>query len=44
MNFVYHNVPDPMVGTKLIPLNQMSDEMSDVKKFNLKNMKDEKRF
>lgn len=35
MNHVYHNVPDPMVGTKLVPLNQMPDEMSDVKKLNL---------
>lgn len=36
MNFVYHNVPDTMVGAKIIPLNQMPDEMSDLKEFNLK--------
>lgn len=36
MNFVYHNVPDPMVGTKLIPLNQMTDDMSGIKTKNLK--------
>lgn len=36
MNFVYHNVPDPMVGTKLIPLNQMDESMEAIKTKNLK--------
>ncbi len=36
MNFVYHNVPDPMVGTKLIPLNQMDESMEGIKTKNLK--------
>lgn len=36
MNFVYHHVPDPMIGTKLIPLNQMDSDMSKIKADNLK--------
>lgn len=36
MNFVYHNVPDPMVRTELIPLNQMTGDMSGIKTKNLK--------
>lgn len=36
MNFVYHNVPDLMVGTELVPLNQMTDDMSGIKTKNLK--------
>lgn len=39
MYFVYHSVPEPMVNNKLIPLNQMHDEMSDVRSRNLQKYK-----
>lgn len=36
MYYVYHNVPDPMVGTKLMPLNKMQGEMASTRAKNLK--------
>ncbi len=30
MSFIYHGVPEDMHGTKLIPLNRMREEMSEV--------------
>jgi hypothetical protein len=31
MTFIYHAVPEPMIGTELIPLNQMQDTMSEIR-------------
>lgn len=42
MNFLYHNVPDPMIGSRLIPLNKMPENMADIKNKNLEKYKDRK--
>lgn len=39
MNFIYHGVPEQMIGSKLIPLNQMQDDMSQVRDRYLKQYK-----
>lgn len=36
MSFIYHGVPEQLVGTQLVPLNQMRDDMSDIREKNLK--------
>lgn len=35
MNFIYHHLPEPMVGTQLIPLNKMPNSMSETRDKNL---------
>jgi len=35
MNFIYHGVPEPMIGTRLIPLNQMDASMTEIRDKNL---------
>lgn len=35
MSFIYHGVPETMFGDKLVPLNLMIDEMSDIQSKNL---------
>lgn len=35
MNYIYHHVPEQMTGTKLIPLNDMTDSLSEIKEINL---------
>lgn len=40
MNFIYHGVPEPMLGNQLIPLNQMQSIMPEVREKNLKKYKD----
>lgn len=42
MKFIYHHVPDPMIGSRLIPLNKMPENMVDIKNKNLKKYKDRK--
>ncbi len=39
MRFIYHGVPDPMIGMKLIPLNQMPDSMSEIRNIHLSKYK-----
>src|SRR4051812_18823049 len=33
--YFYHGAPDPMVGTKLVPLNHMHGELEPVRKLHL---------
>ncbi len=42
MNYVYHGVPEKMVGTKLIPLNDMPNSMAPVRELNLSKYKGRK--
>ncbi len=35
MNYVYHGAPDAMIGTELLPLNDMPDSMLEVRKLHL---------
>ncbi len=35
MNFIYHGVPEPMVGTQLIPLSQMHASLTAIRDKNL---------
>lgn len=39
MNFIYHGVPDSLIGNILIPLNQMRSVMPDIRDKNLKKYK-----
>ncbi len=39
MNLIYHAVPEPMIGTQLIPLNQMQTSMVDIRDKNLAKYK-----
>ena len=39
VNFIYHGVPDPMIGNQLLPLNQMQSTMPDTAEKNLKKYK-----
>src|SRR4051812_1672589 len=42
MNFIYHGVPEPMIGTQLIPLNQMQTSMTAIRDKNLEKYKGRK--
>lgn len=35
MNFIYHGVPEQMVGTYLVPLNQMQNDLKEIRDKNL---------
>ena len=35
MNFIYHGVPEPMIGNELIPLNQMGTALREIRDKNL---------
>lgn len=39
MNYIYYNVPEPMIGTKLIPLNDMDKSMDETRLKNLQKYK-----
>jgi hypothetical protein len=36
MSFIYHGVPEPMIGNRLFPLNQMQSTMPEIHKNNLR--------
>ena len=39
MNYIYHGVPSPMIGTKLVPLNKMPRYMSEIHSLHLSKYK-----
>lgn len=39
MSFIYHGIPEQMVGDQLIPLNQMQDKMPEIRAKNLEKYK-----
>lgn len=35
MNYIYHAIPEPMIGDELVPLNAMQSTMAEIRKRNL---------